>query len=148
MNTQTIDTTIPSLDRLKSQAKRLRKELSLSGTDISHSKSLEMLAIQFGLKDWNTLHALSENQPIVAPYSVGQRVQGQYLKQDFQGRISSVQELSHSNPYRVTFAFDEPVDVVSFESFSSMRQRVTTELNRDGTSPAKLSDGTPQMVLS
>lgn len=148
MNTQTINTAIPSLDHLKDQAKRLRKKLSLSGTEISHSKSLEMIAAQFGFKDWNTLHAASENHPIVAPFNVGQRVEGHYLKQRFSGRILSVQELSHRDRYRVTFAFDEPVDVVSFESFSSMRQRVTTELDKDGMTSAKLSDGTPQMVLS
>lgn len=148
MNAQKIDMAIPSLDRLKAQAKRLRKELSLQGTEITHSQSLEMLAVQFGFKDWNTLHAASQNQPIMAPFNVGQHVEGQYLKQSFTGRILAVQELSHSDSYRVTFAFDQPVDVVQFESFSSMRQRVTTVLDKSGIAPAKLSDGTPQMVLS
>ena len=47
--------TIPKLSALKTQAKRLRAELQKSGTPLSHSQSLELLAHQMGIKDWNTL---------------------------------------------------------------------------------------------
>ncbi len=53
----TLTTTLPSLDTLKTQARRLRAELTKSGTAIGHSAALELLAKQQGFKDWNTLHA-------------------------------------------------------------------------------------------
>ena len=48
---------------------------------------------------------------------------------------------------RTTLHFDEPVDVVSVESFSSFRQRVTCTLTPDGRTPQKTSNGEPQLVL-
>ena len=43
--------------------------------------------------------------------------------------------------------FDEPVDVVEFESFTGFRQRVTAMVGGDGVSWAKTSDGAPHLIL-
>ena len=47
----------------------------------------------------------------------------------------------------LTLHFDEPVDVVTFDSFSAFRQRVSCTLDEDLVAPAKLSDGTPHMRI-
>lgn len=44
----------------KAMAKSLRETLSRRQIDISHSESLEIVAAQFALKDWNTLAAKIE----------------------------------------------------------------------------------------
>lgn len=74
------------------------------------------------------------------------RLAGRYLGQPFAGSVRDVQPAG-AGAVRVTVQFDEPVDVVRFESFSSFRRRVTCELGRDGTSPARTSDGVPHMVV-
>ena len=48
---------------------------------------------------------------------------------------------------RVTIRFDEPVDVVTFDSFSSFRQRVSCTLNKDFTTTERTSNGQPNMRL-
>ena len=48
---------------------------------------------------------------------------------------------------RVTIRFDEPVDVVTFDSFSSFRQRVSCTLNEDFTTTERTSNGQPNMRL-
>ncbi len=40
---------IPSLDALKDQAKRLRFRLVSEGKEVSHSKSLELIAAQYAI---------------------------------------------------------------------------------------------------
>src|SRR5688572_28194620 len=46
----------------KAMAKSLRETLGQRKVDISHSESLEIVAAQFALKDWNTLSAkIDEN---------------------------------------------------------------------------------------
>ena len=65
---------LPSIDRLKTQAKRLRANLAKSGTDIAHGKALELLAHQHGFKDWNTLHAAVGNGPF-CPVALGAHIQ-------------------------------------------------------------------------
>ncbi len=86
--------TLPSLDALKDQAKRLRSRLSSEGEDISHSRSLELIAAQYGYRDWNTLHAAAGNRPPFNPWMLGSRVKGLYLGQPFEGEILSVQALT------------------------------------------------------
>lgn len=139
---------LPSLDALKAQAKRLRTELSASDTTIGHSRALELVAKQYGYKDWNTLHAAVGNQPLPAPVSLGQQVSGHYLRQPFAGEVVGVQALSEPDRFRVTLMFDEPVDVVTFEGLSNFRQRVSGVIDRNGVTAEKTSDGTPHMVLS
>lgn len=56
--------TLPSSDRLKSMAQIARRFLKEKcGLEISHSHSLEMIAQQFGVKDWNTAAALASIEP-------------------------------------------------------------------------------------
>ncbi len=43
--------------------------------------------------------------------------------------------------------FDEPVDVVTFESFSAFRQRVTATVDETGRTIEKTSNGRPQLEL-
>ncbi len=137
---------LPSLDNLKAQAKRLRTTLSEDGTAISHSKSLELIAHQYGFRDWNTLHAAVGNRPPAGPVVLGQRVKGTYLGQPFDGEVIGVQALS-AGRFRVTFDFDEPVDVVTFESFSAFRKRVSCTVDAQGRTTEKTSNGQPQLML-
>jgi hypothetical protein len=140
---------LPSLEDLKDQAKRLRETLARQGTQINHSKALELIAGQHGFRDWNTLHAKIGNEPPGPTLSLGAKVSGQYLGQAFTGEIIAIQALTSAHgKYRVTFDFDEPVDVVTFESFSAYRKRVTVTLGEDGQTTERTSNGRPHMVLA
>ena len=141
----TYSNTIPPMAELKTQAKRLRARLKETGVEIGHSESLELIAQQNGARDWNTLHAQIGNAP-PAP-KVGERVTGQYLGQRFAGYIKGLTWLGQGDQYRITLHFDDPVDVVSFDSFSAFRQRVSGVIGADGRSPQKTSDGVPQLIV-
>jgi hypothetical protein len=134
----------PSLDALKAQAKRLRAGLAEDGDFISHGEALELIAKQYGFRNWNTLHAALGNRPPARVPQLGAHIAGHYLGQPFKGEIIGVEALS-AGRFRVTIDFDEPVDVVTFESFSAYRKRVTCVVDEDGVSPAKTSNGRPQM---
>lgn len=138
---------LPSLDALKDQAKRLRSRLASEGEEISHSKSLELIAAQYGCRDWNTLHAAAGNRPPFNPWMLGSRVRGHYLGQAFEAEILSARVLGATGRYRLTFRFDEPVDVVTFESFSAFRQRVTATLDESGRTVESTSNGRPHLEL-
>ncbi len=128
---------IPSLDALKQQAKRLRAGLDEDGDFITHSESLELVAKQHGYRDWNTLHAAIGNRP---------RVKGRYLGQDFSGEIIAVRSMPPDH-LRIVLQFDEPVDVVTFDSFSAYRSRVSVTINAEGVTAEKTSNGAPQLVM-
>ncbi len=140
-------TSLPAITTLKKQAKRMREKLRDDGQPISHSQSLEIIARQLGYKDWNTLFASAGNRQSECPLVVGQRVQGQYLGQNFEGQLIGLVKLQTGNRFRVTLQFDEPVDVVTFDSFSAYRQRVSATVNVDGISPEKTGNGNPQLRL-
>ncbi|MEP0234027.1 glyoxalase superfamily protein [Roseibium sp.] len=141
-------TTLPPLSELKAQAKRLRAAMpAATDAPLNHGQSLDLVARQYGFRDWNTLHAAKGNAPNM-PLSLGQKVSGTYLHQAFQGEIVSAAKLGPSNRTRITIVFDEPVDVVSFDSFSAFRQRVTVTLGNDGKTAEKTSDGVPHMQLT
>ncbi len=141
--------TLPNLDALKDQAKRLRTSLGADGTAITHAKSLELVARQQGFRDWNTLHAAAGNGPPARPaLAPGLKVSGHYLGQAFTGEILAVQVLTSAHGrQRITVHFDEPVDVVTFDSFSAFRQRVSCTVDENGRTPEKTSNGRPQMEL-
>lgn len=139
-------TTLPSIEDLKTQAKRLRTALGTDGKSLGHGQALELVARQHGYRDWNTLHAAVGNRP-AAPLSLGDRVTGRYLGQPFDGEIIAAAKIGASGPYRVTIQFDEPVDVVTFESFSAYRSRVTCTVDRDGVTAEKTSNGQPHMTV-
>ena len=106
--------TLPSLDSLKDQARRLRETLARQGTQINHSKALELIAAQLGFRDWNTLHARIGNQRPKPVLALGARLSGHYLGQAFTGEIIAIQALTSAHgKMRVTFDFDEPVDVAA-----------------------------------
>lgn len=140
---------LPSLDDLKNQAKRLRDTLGRQGTAINHSRALELIAAQHGFRDWNTLMGAIGNGPPARSYSIGDQVIGSYLGQTFTGTIIAVQTLTSAHGRtRVTFDFDEAVDVITFESWSAFRKRVTVTLDEEGRTVEKTSNGVPHMVLS
>ncbi len=137
---------LPSLQDLKQAAKILRAEQCAANNAITHSQALERVAHRYGYKDWNALHAAVEASPI-CPVTVGQSVQGAYLSQNFTARVYHVQALERSGFFRVTFIFDEPVDVVTFDSFSAFRKRVTCVIGTNGKTLEKTSNGQPHLCL-
>ncbi len=138
----------PSIDDLKAQAKRLRQAMDANQTPISHSAALELIAKQYGERDWNTLSALAgrSNTPPMASLAVGARIRGRYLNQPFTGKVLALAALS-GGLHHLTIHFDEPVDVVTFDSFSAFRQRVNAQVDENGVSPRKTSNSLPQLVL-
>lgn len=142
-------TTYPTINELKAQAKRLRQAMATRGTAISHGAALELVAEQYGMRDWNTLSALATrpNTEPIAALSVGSRIRGRYLNQPFTGTVLALAETG-GGLHKVTIHFDEPVDVVTFESFSAFRQRINAQVDAIGVSPRKTSNGLPHLVLS
>ena len=139
---------LPALDSLKDQARRLRQALAETGETITHSRALELIARQYGFRDWNTLHARLGNRPPFDPWRIGSRLQGHYLGQPFAGEVLGVQQLQGDPPrYRLTLHFDEPVDVVTFESFSAFRRRVHCTVDETGRTTERTSNGRPQVEL-
>ena len=143
-------TTYPSIDELKAHAKRLRQAMADRGTPLSHSAALELVAQQHGVRDWNTLFATASrpNLPVAARIGVGSRIRGRYLDQPFTGEVLALRVLPGSGLYKITIHFDEPVDVVTFESFSAFRRRINAQIDEQGVSPRKTSNGLPHLVLS
>lgn len=138
-------TQIPSRDVLKTQAKRLRADMKTKGADMPHAAALEMVAHQWGMRDWNTLAAKADVTAV--QWHPGQRVTGQYLGHTFHGMIKAAR-LASSGFWSLTVRFDEAVDVVESEHFTSLRKQVSATINARGTSPQKTSNGQPHMVVS
>lgn len=138
--------TITTRAQAKARARELRAEAANLGESMSHARALEAVARELGHRDWNTASARLSNQPEI-PLQTGERVTGRYLKQAFRGRVHGVRELAGGMGYEVTLHFDEPVDVVEFESFSGLRQRVTAMVSEDGVSWSKTSDGVPHLIV-
>lgn len=143
-----MDTTIPSRTALKSQAKRLRASLGTQGKTISHGQSLEMIAQQYGHRDWNTINAIApeDMRSNQLEWRVGQLVSGLYLGHRFKGEVKSASSTS-SGHWMLTLVFDEAVDVVASEHFSNYRRQVNCTVGPDGRTARKTSDGQPQIVM-
>lgn len=137
----------PPIDALKQQAKSLRTALERKGQPISHSTALELVAQQHGFRDWNTAYASAGNTPPI-PFQIGQRVQGRYLNQPFNGEIIGAQRHTDGSHYDLTLRFDDAVDVITFDSMSNFRKQVRATVDTTGKSPAKTSDGTPHLILT
>ncbi|MBM1631600.1 hypothetical protein JQV27_02030 [Sulfitobacter mediterraneus] len=135
---------IPSRDVLKAQAKRLRSDLNARGQTISHAEALETIAHQWGMRDWNTIAAKAANAH--PGWTPGQRISGRYLGHAFRGEVKAAR-LSSNGYWSLTLRFDEAIDVVASELFSSYRRQVNTTVNAAGVSPQKTSNGVPHMVL-
>jgi len=142
-------TRIPTTDELKHQARRLRQAMAEGGTAVAHSAALELVARSHGIRDWNTVAAREPAaKPAQAPqFAVGDTVRGRYLNQAFEGRVLSLTKLPSAGLFRVTVHFDKPVDVVTFDSFSAFRSRVTAVITDKGVSPRRTSNGLPHLVL-
>lgn len=137
------DNTTPTA--LKAQAKRLRKALADSGTEIGHSRALELVAQSVGARDWNTVAA--QNRNISPTWHISQPVSGQYLGHAFTGKIHAVSARA-AGWHRVTIDFDRPVDVVASAHFSSFRRRVSAVVGADGLTVEKTSNGQPHLQLT
>ncbi|MBW8640529.1 hypothetical protein K1W69_25275 [Hoeflea sp. WL0058] len=138
--------TQPTLEAVKAQARALRKALEAQGSAISHAQALELVAKQYEARDWNTLHARITRSNAPPELAFGDRVEGRFLGQAFTGEIIS---MSGSMDHRdVEIRLDEPVDVVTFESFSNWRSRISGTINADGRSHRKTSDGAPQLTVA
>lgn len=135
----------------KTQARQLRARLADSGKAVSHSEALELVARQHGVRDWNTLRAQADRPAARGhnrrPLAVGDRVRGRYLGQPFTGYVFGLTHAEQSPYTRITLHFDAPVDVVTFDSFSSFRQRVSGVINDEGRSLYRTSNGEPQIVV-
>lgn len=138
--------TLPSRDALKAQAKRLRADLALRGTDINHAQALESLAHQWGFQDWNTLSAkaAATNAP---QWTVGQRISGAYLGHPFTGTIKAAQTRG-SEYWALTLVFDTAIDVVASEGFSAFRRQVNCTVNASGQTVQKISGDIPHVALN
>ena len=88
------------------------------------------------------------NRPPECPFAIGQRMRGEYLGQPFEGEVIAVSSLGGNERFRITVVFDDPVDVVTFESFSAFRQRVSGTVNRRGVTAVMTSNGRPLMALA
>ncbi len=147
-NNTTFDTTIPNLEELKARAKQLRAKFARQNKQISHSKALEIIAHRLGFKDWNTLHALSRGSNHSAPLCAGNRLSGYYLHQPIKATILRVQPKDDGEHFQLVLSFDEPVDVVTFNSFSSYRRQISCIVDHKGKSEAHTSDGAPHLQLA
>lgn len=139
-------TNLPSLDALKVQAKSLRNALAAAGQDVSHARSLELLAKQMGHRDWNTLHAATGNAPppIV---QLGQHISGLYMGRPFAGTVIRVSNIGHGARFQFSVRFDAPVNISKFDSMVIERRQVTVTIDQTGHTSEKTSDGTPHMTV-
>jgi hypothetical protein len=137
---------LPDMDSAKAQARALRTTLAENGHEISHAQALELLAKSLGFHDWNTLHAAIGNRP-QAPLALGQTAEGVYLGQPFLAEIIGIRHLSDGR-FEVTLDLDEAIDVVTFDSFSNFRKRITKVVGQDGRSFDCTSDGVPHLVIA
>lgn len=138
---------LPSIAALKTQAKRMRTELASRGVGFSHGQVLELLAHQYGFKDWNGLYARAQKNSLLSDLRLGQIVEGQYLGQDIVGEVIAIQKSHTSNCYHLTLELESPIDVVRFDSFSNFRKRIQCRVDEGGMSAEKTSDGQPHMML-
>lgn len=148
MQSTQIPAPIPATrEQAKQRARDIRAEHAQRGVTIGHSAALEKVAAELGYRDWNTASARLANLPEV-PLQVGDRVAGRYLKQAFAGRVLGVREVYGGGAFEVTLQFDAPVDVVSFDSFSAFRSRVTATIDAAGVSASRTSDGRPHLEVA
>lgn len=137
--------TLPTLIEAKTQAKQLRAALSAQGTNVGHATALEQVAQRYGYRDWNSLHAAIKDRPPTA-WTIGARVTGRYLSQPFEATVVSV-HMTRPGWFRIALDLDQPVDVVTFDSFSNLRKRVQGTVGPKGTSAEKTSDGVPHVQI-
>jgi len=131
----------------KAQARRLRTALSDDGHAVGHSRSLELVARLHGARDWNTLAAAPQPNTTSAPFAIGERVTGTFNDSPAQGRVIGLSETIKPDLWRVTVAFDPPVDVVTSKLFSSERRRIQMIIGAEGRSRRLTGTETGVMAL-
>jgi len=136
---------LPNIPQLKNEATQLRDRQVKIGNPISLSKSLELLAHNYGYADWNTLCARAKTQ--VRIYVVDQRVSGTYLGQKFTGSIKKLQSGPPGQLQMATILFDQPVNVIKFEGMQNLRRRVRVLIDAFGKCPDKSGNGRPIIVF-
>ena len=137
----------------KTNARRLRDALAADGIAISHAKALELVARQEGVRDWNTLAARpndtrAEETTGGAPFAVGETVSGPFNGNPAKGRVIGLEETIKPDLWRVTVAFNPPVDVSTSKLFSSERRRIQMVVGADGRSRRLTGTETGVMALS
>lgn len=137
---------LPTAAEAKDQAQRLRAQLADQGTHIVHGNALELVARQYGFRDWNTFHAAIGNRP-PSGWTPGGRVQGSYLSQPFEATVVAV-EMLRPGWFRLVLELDVAVDVVTFDSFSNFRKRIRGVVGPAGASRERTSDGIPHLQLN
>lgn len=138
---------LPTLDTLKTQARRLRTSLTEAGTAVSHSQSLELVAHSHGLRDWNTAFAMASAQTPLSPWQIGQHVRGTYLGHAFTARIKAAAARADGS-HSLTLVFDTPIDVVQSAHFSNLRRQVRVTVAPNGATVEKTSNGQPHLQLA
>ncbi len=137
----------------KTNARRLRDALAAEGFDINHAKALELVAKQNGARDWNTLAARpvasNADEPKGAvPFAVGESVAGTFNGNPAKGRVIGLEETIKPDLWRVTVAFNPPVDVSTSKLFSSERRRIQMVVGADGRSRRLTGTETGVMALA
>ncbi len=127
-------TLIPSINFLKHRRSGLRADLMNDGVHSGGAQPVRWNCwrISMVIATGTPLHARAGNQPARSPVAPGDRVAGHYLGQSFDGMVTGVEHTVTAGRYRVSIRFDDPVDVVTFSSFSNLRQRVRVCHRRQG----------------
>lgn len=137
----------------KNNARRLRDALAAEGIAISHAKALELVARQEGVRDWNTLAARPDDAKAYgagggAPFAVGETVSGTFNGSPAQGHVIGLEETIKPDLWRVTVAFNPPVDASTSKLFSAERRRIQMVVGADGRSRRLTGTETGVMALN
>jgi len=136
----------PSVGEAKDLARKLRSLRLRRGRPITQSAALERIARRWGWRNWNTFRAAAAPVDRRAPARHGAQVSGRYLGRPFTGRVLRV--AAADDGWRVTIAFDAPVDVSTTRKLVVERRRVSALLDAAGVAYAQTSDGRPHLVLA
>ncbi len=131
-----------TISEAKRMARDLRTRAAQNGREISHSEALEQVAHKQGYRDWNTFQAMIGNRRFVR----GESVRGRYLSQPFRATIIGARALGRGW-FHLDLELEDAVDVVSFDSFSNLRKRVSGTVGPAGVSRERTSDGRPHLEL-
>lgn len=132
--------------KAKKRARTLQTQARERGDTLGYQEALELVAREMGFRDWNTASALVSNYPDIS-LQLGDHVRGTYLKQPFTARIVSISKLGNAGHHQLALQLDEPVDVVSFNSFSAWRHHVKGTVDEAGRAISKTSDGEPHLEI-
>lgn len=135
----------PSIEEMKAAAKALRAQTP-DHVALSHCKALDIIARRFGFANWQTARARARTIGSITDMRIGARVSGRYLGIAFTGELRQLTKLG-KDAFQVSIQCQKPIDVIRFQSFSSLRRRINATIDRHGVSFAVLSSGEPQLIL-